>query len=135
MPPAALNFEWQEAGHKKPIFQVGFGVSFWTYTSLSCILRQIPGHEGHEKLHALSKEIMVSFSGDIKAMKYAEKIAKKAANSGKTYTYYYTYAEILMMNGKKDDALDIAHKSLELAGDQRNVQMSINQLIQKIEQS
>jgi len=88
-----------------------------------------------EKLLALSKEIMISFSGDFKAMKYAEKIAKKAANNGKAYNYYYTYAEILMMNGKKDDALEIAHKSLELAGDKRNVQLAINQLIQKIEQS
>ncbi len=88
-----------------------------------------------EKIHALSKEIMVSFSGDAKAMKYAEKIAKKAANNGNVYNYYYTYAEILMMNGKKEDALEIAHKSLELAGDQRNVQLAINQLIQKIEQS
>ncbi len=88
-----------------------------------------------EKLHALSKEIMISFSGDFKAMKYAEKIAKKAANDGNLYNYYYTYAEILMMNGKKEDALEIAYKSLELAGEKKNVQMSINQLIQKIEQS
>ena len=78
---------------------------------------------------------MVSFSGDFKAMKYAEKLAKKAANEGELYNYYYTYAEILMMNGKKEDALEIANKSLELAGKERNVQMAINQLIQKIEQS
>ncbi len=88
-----------------------------------------------EKLHTLSKEIMISFSSDFKAMKYAEKIAKKAANSGNLYNYYYTYAEILMMNGKKDDALEIANKSLELAGEERNIKMAINQLIQKIEQS
>lgn len=88
-----------------------------------------------EKLHALSKEIMISFSGDVKAMKYAEKIAKKAVNSGENYKYYYTYAEILMMNGKKEDALEIAYKSLKLAGEEESIQMSINQLIQKIEQS
>ena len=88
-----------------------------------------------EKLHSLSKEIMISFSGNFKAMKFAEKIAKKAANTGKKYNYYYTYAEILMMNGKKDDALEIANKSLELAEGQRNIQRAINQLIQKIEQS
>lgn len=88
-----------------------------------------------EKLHALSKEIMISFSGDQKAMKYAEKIAKKAVNNGDHYKYYYTYAEILMMNGKKEDALEIANKSLKLAGEEESIQMSINQLIQKIEQS
>ena len=88
-----------------------------------------------KKLHEISKEIMVSFSSDFKAMRYAEKIAKKAASEGDLYNYYYTYAEILMMNGKKEDALEIAHKSLELAGEERNLQMSINQLIQKIEQS
>ena len=88
-----------------------------------------------KELHAISKEIMVSFSGDFKAMKYAEKLAKKAAGEGNLYNYYYTYAEILMMNGKKDDALEIAYKSLELAGEEKNLQMSINQLIQKIEQS
>jgi thiol-disulfide isomerase/thioredoxin len=88
-----------------------------------------------EKLHALSKEIMISFSGDFKAMRYAEKLAKKAANNGNLYNYYYTYAEILMMNGKKDDALETAYKSLDLAGEKKNVQRAINQLIQKIEQS
>ncbi len=86
-------------------------------------------------LHTLAKEIMISFSSDFKAMRYAEKIAKKAAHSGKRYDHYYTYAEILMMNGKKDDALEIANKSLELAEGQKNIQRAINQLIQKIEQS
>jgi hypothetical protein len=78
---------------------------------------------------------MISFSADMEAMKYAEKLAKKAANDGKLYNYYYTYAEILMMNGKKDDALENAHKSLELAGKEIHLQRAVNQLIQKIEQS
>jgi hypothetical protein len=40
-----------------------------------------------------------------------------------------------MLNGKKQEALEIAQKSLELAGDEKRAQTHINQLIQKIEQS
>jgi len=88
-----------------------------------------------DKLHTLAKDIVLHFSSDNKAMKFAEKIAKKAANDGDHYNYYLTYAEILMLNGKKNDALEIAQKSLELAGEEKDAQTVINQLIQKIQQS
>jgi len=86
-------------------------------------------------LHLLTKDIVGSFKEDKDAMKLAEKLAKKAANNGGVYEYYYTYAEVLLYNGKKSDAKKMANKSLELAEGKANAKRSIQSLIQKIERS
>lgn len=86
-------------------------------------------------LHAVANEIYRNFSGDDKAMKQAEKYAKSATKKGEDFTYYYTYAAILMENGKKKDALASAKKSLDLAKGERGKENSARQLISKIEAS
>ncbi|MFT5168845.1 MAG: hypothetical protein ACI8P3_004090, partial [Saprospiraceae bacterium] len=88
-----------------------------------------------KELHNLTKDLKGSFAEDKNAMKLAEKLAKKAAENGGEFEYYYTYAEVLMMNGKKSDALSMANKSLELADGQKNVERGIQALIEKIEKS
>jgi len=88
-----------------------------------------------KELHFISKDLKNSFKEDKSAMKLAEKLAKKAADNGGTYEYYYNYAEILLENGKKSDAKKMADKSLKLADGQKNVQRAIENLIKKIEKS
>lgn len=85
-----------------------------------------------KELHNLSKDLKISFADQKDAMKTAEKFAKKAAQNGGTYEYYYTYAEILMMNGKKSEALKMANKSFELADGKKNIQRAVQALIDKI---
>jgi len=86
-----------------------------------------------KELHDLAKSIQKDFGFDNKCMAQAEKIAKEAAELGKEFGFYYTYANILYSNGKKDKALEAANKSLELS-DQggRGAKRAVEQLIQKI---
>ncbi|MEL6863981.1 MAG: thioredoxin family protein [Bacteroidota bacterium] len=86
-------------------------------------------------LHQLAQDIEAGFSDDDKAMKQAEKYAKKAAENGGRYDYYFTYAYILYKNGKKSDALNMARKSLKLAEETKGDKRNINILIKKIEES
>lgn len=88
-----------------------------------------------EKLNGLAVAISQNFPKDEKALKQAEKYAKQAAEKGNEYNYYMTYADILLQNGKKDKALEIANKSLELAKGNRGVEGTIMRLIRKIEKS
>ncbi|MEM1322620.1 MAG: thioredoxin family protein [Bacteroidota bacterium] len=88
-----------------------------------------------DRLLALAKEISSSFSRDAKAMNLAEQLAKKSAKNGATYSYYYTYAQILLKNGKKKEAMKNAEKSLELAKDARNAHEGIKRLINQIKES
>ncbi len=88
-----------------------------------------------KQLHFLTKDLKGSFAEDKSAMKLAEKLGKKAAENGGIYEYYYTYAEVLMLNGKKSNALKMANKSLQLAEGKKNVERAIQSLIQKIEKS
>jgi len=87
------------------------------------------------QLNLLASDINKNFSDDTKAMKQAEKMAKKAAENGGLYNYYFTYADILSKNGKKQEALKMAQKSLDLVKGNRMEEMTIKQLIQKIEKS
>ncbi len=88
-----------------------------------------------KQLHYLSKDLMNSFKSDKEAMKLAEKLAKKAAENGGQYEYYFTYAEVLMANGKKENALAAANKSLQLADGKKNIERAIQGLIKRIEAS
>ncbi len=88
-----------------------------------------------KELNTLARDLKISFADDTKAMKLAEKLAGKAAKNGGLYEYYYTYAEVLMLNGKSSDALKAANKSYELAEGKANVQRSIKGLIDKIKKA
>lgn len=94
---------------------------------------QAPGNQPAE-LAKVSLAISNNFHSDEKAMKQAESYAKQAAESGSgNYEYYFTYANILARNGKKEEAIKAAEKSLELAqakgvAASRNVQIFIERL-------
>ena len=88
-----------------------------------------------EKLNGLAVAIYQNFPKDQKALKQAEKYAKKATENGNAYNYYLTYADILVQNGKKEKALEMANKSLELAQGNRGIERTVQRLIQKIEKS
>ncbi len=76
---------------------------------------QAPGNEPVE-LSKVAIAITNNFHNDEKAMKQAEVYAKKAAESADgNYEHYFTYANILAKNGKKEAAIKAAEKSLELA--------------------
>lgn len=76
-----------------------------------------------------------SFSQDDKAMNEAEDFAKTAAELSDTYQSYYTYAIILRQNGKMEEALDAANKSLERAQKQgRAASQLVEMFIRKLQQ-
>jgi thiol-disulfide isomerase/thioredoxin len=86
-----------------------------------------------KELHTLADEIASNFGSDDKCMKLAEKYAKEAAERGKRYDYFLTYANILMVNGKKKQAVEAANDALKLAKEaggtaEQEVQMFIKKL-------
>ena len=86
-----------------------------------------------DKLDKLAIDIATNFKSDEKAMKVAEKYAKQATQKSESYNHFLTYAEILLLNGKKADALKAAKKSLELAKGKRGVENTVQRFINKIE--
>jgi hypothetical protein len=87
-----------------------------------------------EILHKLAGEILTHFAADEKCMKQAEKYAKEAVEEMPSYDYYLTYANILLKNGKKKDALSAANKCLEFAKEKgADAERSAQMLIKIIE--
>jgi len=86
-----------------------------------------------KKLHGLAQQIAKNFSKDGKAMKQAEKLAKKALEQDDSILdYYLTYAAILNQNGKKAEALKIANNSMSIA-EKTGSEKYVRRLIQNIE--
>ena len=67
------------------------------------------------KLNELAQELAINFEEDKTAMKQAEALAKEATRHSDAYGHFLTYANILARNGKREEALDVARRSLELA--------------------
>ena len=88
-----------------------------------------------KKLNSLAETIAQNFPKDEKALKQAEKYAKQATEKGSEFTYFYTYANLLLQNGKKDKALEVANKSLAMAKGNRGNESRIKRLISMIEKS
>jgi len=85
------------------------------------------------KLHSIAQQLSQTFPDNKNAMQSAEKYARKAAENGGLANYYLTYAGILLKNGKKKDALEVAQKSLQIAKDgQPQSVPAIEQLIEQI---
>lgn len=86
-------------------------------------------------LHNLAIEIASDLHTDKKAMKQAEKYAKKATKLEPTEKYYLTYASILNTNGKTADAMEVAKKCLQLSEKEgkpnKNAKILIKQLEEK----
>lgn len=88
-----------------------------------------------EALNSLAMEMEKTFGRDGDCMDCAEKVAKNAAEKGKVYNFYYTYAKILYQNGKNADALSAAQKSLSLAKEVGpGAERMVTGLISKIKQ-
>ncbi len=86
-----------------------------------------------KRLHGLAQEIVKHFSKDQKAMRQAEKLAKKALDSDEeVLEYHLTYATILNKNGKKSEALKVAQSSMGLA-EKSGQEKFVRKLIQIIE--
>ena len=87
-----------------------------------------------KELHQLAQKIEENFKNDEKAMKQAEKLAKRALDTDKEMVkYHLTYASILDRNGKKSEALKVANKSIEIAQKQGGDIRAIQKLIKRIE--
>lgn len=85
------------------------------------------------KLNKTAETIVEKLATSPEALAYAEKLAKKAAENGGLYNYYYTYAVVLYKSGKKAEALTIANKSLEIARrDNPNALGNVEALIEMI---
>ncbi|MCB0643665.1 MAG: hypothetical protein KDC44_18585, partial [Phaeodactylibacter sp.] len=87
-----------------------------------------------KELHSLAREVERDFSIQDDCMDCAEKIAKLAAEKGDLYNYYYTYATILLQNGKQKEALAAAETSLKMAKklEDSGAQQMVQELINKI---
>ena len=72
-----------------------------------------------KELEGMAVTIMQNFSKKPAAMSQAEDLAKEAARLGNHFGYYLTYAKILDLNGKKEDALKAARRSLEMAENEK----------------
>jgi len=88
-----------------------------------------------EALNNLAMDMEKTFGRNEECMECAEKFAKNAAESGKAYNFYYTYAKLLYQNGKQSEALKAAEKSLSLAKEVGGgAERMVSGLIQKIQQ-
>ena len=86
-----------------------------------------------KRLHGLAQQIAKNFSKDNKAMKQAEKLAKKALEQDASILdYYLTYASILHQNGKKSEALKVANNSMPIAA-KTGSEKYVRRLIENIE--
>lgn len=86
------------------------------------------------ELQKMAKQLLKTFSEDAKAMKMAEKLAEKAAKNGGQSDYYVTYAKILFINGKPEEATAMAEQAKVLARNEKKPTGAIDQLIQYIQQ-
>jgi thiol-disulfide isomerase/thioredoxin len=87
-------------------------------------------------LSGLSGAVISQFGHLPKAIAAAEEFAKSAAGVSKDFRIHLKYAGLLDRNGKKDKALEVAQKALELSKSEgnnavRSVEMFIQQLKNK----
>lgn len=90
-------------------------------------------YEDARELQSLCKTLVDHFNNDKNSMSLAEDLAKRATEVGQSSVYFLIYADVLNKNGKKDQAMDVAKKALELAKQEgstavRTAEMYINRL-------
>jgi thiol-disulfide isomerase/thioredoxin len=71
--------------------------------------------DNEDQLSKIAIVIVQNFKEDKKAMDFAEECAQKAAEVSGKYDYDLTYAGILLENGKKAEAIEVAERALEKA--------------------
>jgi thioredoxin-related protein len=85
------------------------------------------------QLNKTAETIAEKLANSPEALSFAEKLAKKASENGGLFNYYYTHAAILYKSGKKEEALKIANKALEVAKrDTPNAAGNVEALIRTI---
>lgn len=72
-------------------------------------------YDDARELQSLCKTMVDHFGNDKNSMSLAEDLAKRATEVGQTSVYFLIYADVLNKNGRKDQAIEIARKALELA--------------------
>lgn len=82
--------------------------------------------------HNVANTILSKFETNTKAMKSAEKWAKKGAENGGLSYQHLTYAKILYKNKKAESAFRVAKKARELAMDEHKSTRSIDDLLRII---
>jgi thiol-disulfide isomerase/thioredoxin len=91
------------------------------------------GKTDARKHFSLAKQMIDAFPNDKNVLNDAEKYFKKAAEYGGLSEYYYWYAQTLLRNGKKKDAMTSAEKALKLARELApNYVPATEQLIEQI---
>ena len=104
-----------------------------SYLKAAKLYESAVAKEDAKELHQLAKQIREAFEDDAKSMKYAEQLAGRSTELGGDYRYHYTYAEILLLNGRREAALDAAEIALDLAkAAGRGPQRVVEALIRKI---
>lgn len=84
------------------------------------------------KMHDLAVQMTRSFPNEATVLKSAEKFAKRAAENGNEPNYYFSYAQLLLKNNKKEDAKKAANKALEMAKTQKKDTNQIEYFIQSL---
>ncbi len=67
------------------------------------------------ELHQLARDMSNAFDQDAKIMKQSEEFALKAAELTPRHDYYYFAARVMLLNGKKSEAMQAAQKALKLS--------------------
>ncbi len=87
------------------------------------------------KSFGLAKKMVEAFPNDPSVLTESEKYFKRAAETGGMSEYYFWYANTLLHNSKKDQALKMAETGLKIAQDsQPNYVGAIEDLIRKIKE-
>ncbi|HHS95781.1 MAG TPA: hypothetical protein ENJ45_04260 [Phaeodactylibacter sp.] len=84
------------------------------------------------RLHQLAETMLKDFPKEKKVTSLAESFAKKAVRKNASYQHYNTYAQLLLKNGKKEEALAAANKCLELAKEKSREEAAAQRLIKII---
>lgn len=128
---------------KAASFQMNMEMDYWSamgdvdkYIAACQQYAKKEGAKDEKALMRMGGALVQQFGHEPKAMQAAENFSKMAAAKSTDYKTHLHYAGILMRNGKKDKALEVAKKALELArphGDQavRMAEFQIQQLNRK----
>lgn len=86
-----------------------------------------------EAINEIAVDISKNLNKNKKALNIAEELAKKASKQGKQADHYITYAQILNLNEKNEDALKAAIKALEITKDNNEPTQKIEGFIKYLE--
>jgi len=86
-----------------------------------------------DAINEIAVDISKNLNKNKKALTIAEGLAKKASKQGEKADHYITYAQILNLNEKSEDALKAAKKALEITKDNNEPTKNIEGFIKYLE--